>query len=142
MGWSIYFASGAKDAGERPGEQVLRRFYTESREVFEELANVGLPDLSHHLLEALEVLVTINPRGVFRRVSRVIRGGQKGAYEYDSLAEDVIVRIVDRYLADHRDLFRRDEEARQQLIQVLDTFVRAGSEGAWRLSFGLDGVFR
>ena len=142
VGWSICFASGVKDADERPGEQVLRRFYTESREVFDELADVGLPHLSHRLLEALEILVPINPRGVFRRVARVVRGGRKGAYEYDSLAEDVIVRIVDRYLADHRDLFQRDEEARKHLILVLDTFVRAGSEGAWRLSFGLDGIFR
>ena len=142
VGWNIYFASGAKDGDEPPGEQVLRRFYTESREVIDELADVGLPHLSHHLLEALEVLVPIDPRGVFRRVARVIRGGRKGGYEYDSLAEDVIVRIVDRYLADHRDLFQRDEEARQHLIGVLDTFVRAGSESARRLSYGLDGIFR
>ena len=106
------------------------------------MADVGLPPLSHHLLEALEVLVPIDPRGVFRRVARVIRGGRKGGYEYDSMAEDVIVRIVDRYLADHRDLFQRDEEARQHLIGVLDTFVRAGSESARRLSYGLDGIFR
>ena len=45
------------------------------------------------------------------------------------LAEDVIVRLVDRYLADHRHVFQRDEQARQHLIGVLDTFVRAGSEG-------------
>ena len=142
VGWNIYFASGAKDGDEPPGEQVLRRFYTESRKVIDELADVGLPRLSHHLLEALEVLVPIDPRGVFRRVARVIRGGRKGGYEYDSLAENVIVRIVDRYLADHRDLFQRDEEARQHLIGVLDTFVRAGSESARRLSYGLDGIFR
>ena len=142
VGWNIYFASGAKDGDERPDEMVLRRFYSESGEVVDELADVGLPQLSHHLLEALEVLVSVNPRGVFFRIARVIQGGRKGGYEYDSLAETVIVRIVDCYLADHRNLFRRDEAARRHLIGILDAFVRAGSENARRLSYGLGEVFR
>ena len=65
-----------------------------------------------------------------------------GGYQYDQMAEEVIVRIVDRYLADYRELFQTDEEARQRLIEVLDTFVHAGSEGARRLSYGLGGIFR
>ncbi|MCY4647383.1 MAG: hypothetical protein OXE73_10965 [Gammaproteobacteria bacterium] len=142
VGWNIYFASGAKGGDEPPNETVLRRFYCESGEVVDELADVGLPQLSHHLLEALEVLVPVNPRGVFFRIARVIRGGRKGGYEYDTLAEKVIVRIVDRYLADHRDLFRRDETARRHLIGILDAFVRAGSESARRLSYGLGEIFR
>ena len=142
VGWNIYFASGARDGDEPLGEQVLRRLYVESGEVIDELADVGLPHLSHHLLQALEMLVPANPRGVFVRIARVIRGGQKGGYQCDQMAEDVIVRIVDRYLADHRDLFQRDEGARQHLIGVLDTFVRAGGESARKLSYGLDGIFR
>ena len=142
VGWSIYFASGAKDGDESPGEQVLRRFYADSAEVIDELADVGLPQLSHHLLRALEILVPVDPRGVFCRAARVIRGGRKGGYQYDQMADDVVVRIVDRYLADYRELFQTNEEARQQLIEVLDTFVNAGSEGARRLSYGLDGIFR
>lgn len=141
-GWNIFFASGAKDCDESPGELVLRRFYAESGEVIDDLADVGLPQLSHNLLHALEVLVPIDPPGVFRRVARVISGGRKGGYQYDSLADEVIVRIVDRYLADHRELFRRDEEARRHLVAILDTLVHAGSESARRLSFGLDGIFR
>ena len=142
MGWNIYFASGAKDGDESPGEQVLRRFYTESGKVIDELADIGLPHLSQNLLKALEVLVPVDPRGVFFHVARVIRGGRKGGYQYDRMAEEVIVRIVDRYLADYRELFQTEEEARQRLIEVLDTFVNAGSEGARRLSYGLDRIFR
>ena len=142
VGWNIYFASAAKDGDEAPGDQVLRRFYTESGQVIDELADIGLPHLSHHLLQVLEVLVPVDPRGVFFRVARVIRGGRKGDYQYDRMAEDVIVRIVDRYLADHRELFQINEEVRERLIEVLDTFVNAGSEGARRLSYGLDGIFR
>ncbi len=142
IGRNIYFASGANDDDESPGKQVLCRFYTESGKVIDELADVGLPLLTHNLLQVLESLVFANPRGVFFRVARVVRGGQKGGYQYDHMAEKVIVRIVDRYLADHRELFRDDEEARKYLMDVLDTFVHAGSEDARRLSFGLAGIFR
>ena len=142
VGWNIYFASGAHDDDESPSEHVLRRFHIESGDVIDELAEVGLPQLSHHLLETLEVLVPADPRRVFLRVARVIRGGLKGGYQYDRMAEEVVVRFVDRYLADHRELFQRDEEVRRHLIGILDTFVHAGSESARRLSYGLDGIFR
>ena len=142
IGWNIYFASGANNEDQSPDKQVLRRFYTESGKVIDELADVGLPSLSHNLLQTLEVLVFADPCGVFFRIARVVRGGRKGNYQYDSMAEEVIVRIVDCYLADHRDLFQDDEEARQHLVKILDTFVHAGSEGARRLSYGLDGIFR
>lgn len=142
VGSDIYFVSGARDNAKSLGERERRRFYTESREVIDVLADVGQPWLSHHLLEVLETLISVDPRGVFCRIARVIRGGRKGGYEYDRMAEDVIVRIVDRYLADHRELFQDDEDARRHLIEVLDTFVDAGSEGARRLSYGLEQIFR
>lgn len=142
VGWTIYFASGAHDDDESLGKQVLRRFRIESGEVIDELAGVGLPQLSHRLLETLEVLVPADPRGVFLRVARVIRGGRKGGYQYDRMAEELVVRFVDRYLADHRELFQRDDEIQRHLIGILDTFVHAGSESARRLSYGLDGIFQ
>ena len=142
VGSNIYFVSGAYDGAGTPSEPVLRRFYMESREVIDELADVGLPSLAHHLLEALEVLIPVDPRSVFLRVVQVIRGGRKGGYEYDNMAEKVLVQIVDRYLADYRKLFRTNEEMQQGLLDILDTFVRAGSDGARRLSYGLDGIFR
>ncbi len=141
-GQNIYFASGAHDGSKPLDEQALRRFYIESGEVIDELADVGLSSLSHYLLKTLKTFVPADPRGVFFRVARVIRGGRKGGYQYDRMAEEVIVRIIDRYLADYRDIFRADEEARQHLIGILDTFVDAGSENARRLSYGLDGIFR
>ncbi len=58
------------------------------------------------------------------------------------MAEDVLIRIVRRYLADHREIFQSDEEAQKHLIGVLDTFLAAGSEDARRLVYGLDQIFR
>lgn len=142
VGRNIYMASGAHKGDEAPSPEVLRRLYIESGEVITALADVGLPHLSYRLMQALEVLIPIDPRGVFGHVARVVLGGRKGAYEYDPMAEDLLIRIVRRYLADHREIFQSDEEAQEHLIGVLDTFLAAGSEDARQLIYGLDQIFR
>jgi hypothetical protein len=141
---SLYFVSGAYkgDEQEVPGPGVQHRLFMEAGPIIDELADIGLAPIAHHLLETLEVLIPFDPSGVFMRVVAVIRGGRKGHYQYDRMAEDVLVRVVERYLADYRSLFQQDPEARRALIEILDTFVKAGSEGARRLSYGLDGIFR
>ncbi|MEW5925911.1 MAG: hypothetical protein AB1941_00355 [Gemmatimonadota bacterium] len=143
IGFDLYFASGAHDDEEEvpPESGVQERLLREAGPVIDVLADVGLPSLTHHLLETLEVLVPFDPRGVFMRVAAAIRGGRKGGYQYDSMAERVLVRVVQRYLADYRAVFQADEAARLALVEVLDTFVRAGSSGAHRLSYGLEGIF-
>ena len=142
VGWNIYMASGANKRDAAPSTAVLRRLYIESCGVVTTLADVGLPHLSHRLMEALEVLVPIDPGGVFGHVARVVLGGRKGAYEYDPMAEEVLIRIVRRYLADYREIFQSDQEAQEHLIGVLDTFLATGSEDARRLIYGLDQIFR
>jgi hypothetical protein len=144
VGSNIYFASGAAERTRQASSdpRIQARLLHEAGSIFDELADVGLPSLTHHLLEALEVLIPHDPRGVFFKVAATIRGGTKGGYQYDRMGESVLVRIVERYLADYREIFIRDEDARRALIEILDTFVAAGSAEARRLSYGLDGIFR
>ena len=103
---------------------------------------MGLPSLTHHLIETLEVLVPVDPPGVFSRIAEVITGGTKGSYQFDQMAETVFIRIIRRYLAEYRDIFHSDEDARRRLISVLDVFVRAGSVQARELTYGLGEIFR
>jgi hypothetical protein len=144
VGWNLYFVSGAYEDEEKgvPDPAVQARLLQEAGPILDELADVGLGSLTHHLLETLEALIPSDPRGVFMRIAAVIRGGQKGHYQYDQMAEKVLVRVVERYLADYRPIFQEDEDSRRALIEILDTFVRAGSEGARRLSYRLEGIFR
>lgn len=141
----LYFVSGAHKSDEEeegPASAVQHRLLREAGPIVDELAEIGLAPIAHHLLETLEVLIPCDPDGVFKRVVAVIRGGRRGRYQYDRMAEEVLVRVVERYLADYRSVFQRDPEARRALIEILDTFVQAGSEGARRLTYGLDGIFR
>jgi hypothetical protein len=150
IGREIYFASGAYDAkirdgigGKRPLTcQEKRRFYREAGHILDELADVGLPSIAHHVLETLEVFIPFDPPGVFLRIGRVVQGGQKGGYQYESLAADLMVSLVERYLAEYRALLRENEECRQALLEILDIFVQAGWPSARRLTYRLEEIFR
>jgi hypothetical protein len=150
IGSEIYFASGAYGAERHgstndqrpftPEEKV--RFYHEASHILDELADVGLPSLAHHLLETLEAFIPSDPEGVFLRIGRVIRSGQKGGYQYESLAADLMVRLVEQYLAEYRAILRENEECRRTLLEVLDIFVQAGWPSARRLTYRLEEIFR
>jgi hypothetical protein len=149
-GMEVYFASGAYEEKRQaqPKDDLSQtrerneRFYREAGPILDGLADVGLASVTHHLLETLQVFIPLDPRGVFIRIGRVVRAGQKGGYQYESLAANLIVELVERYLADYRGLFREDAECRQILIQILDVFVQAGWPSARRLAYRLEEIFR
>jgi hypothetical protein len=145
IGDELYFASGAFDgmADQKPLTHDERaRFYDEAGHIIDDLADMGLASLTHHLLEILESFIPFNPSSVFRRIGRVILAGKKGNYQYESLAADLMVRLVERYLAEYRSLLREDEECRRILFEVLDVFVQAGWPSARRLTYRLEEIFR
>jgi hypothetical protein len=148
LGDEVYFASGAYGEKNRDSEEEIlsvrkrERFYQEAAHVLDDLAEVGIASLTHHLLETLESFIPFDPSGVFIRIGRTIRAGEKGGYQYESLASDLFVKLVERYLAEYRYLFRENEDCRQILREVLDIFVQAGWPSARRLIYHLDEIFR
>jgi hypothetical protein len=150
VGMDVYFASGAHEEkkqaqvkGDLPQtRERAERFYREAGPILDDLSDVGLPAVTHHLLETLQVFVPLDHRGVFLRIGRVVRGGEKGGYQYESLAANLIVELVERYLADYRGLLREDAECRRTLIEILNVFVQAGWPSARRLTYRLEEIFR
>ena len=143
----FFFASGAHrdqtvpESGHVP-TPAQARFYDEAGALADRIATVGHPRVAHHLLETLEFFIDIDPRGVFLRIAATIHGGQKWGYQYDNLAGDLFVRIVERYLAEHRTLLQQDAACSAALVEILDIFVRAGWLSARRLTYGLDEIYR
>jgi hypothetical protein len=145
----LYFFSGAyKDA---PGDQAERvplgapertRFLREASRILELLSEFGYPRLTHYLLQMLEYLVAFDPEEVFLLVGRVVRSGKQGGYQYEPMAVDLVVRLVERFIAEFRHVLQENEECRSTLIEILDTFVEAGSPSAHRLTYRLGEVSR
>jgi hypothetical protein len=118
------------------------RFYSEASGIIDGLIDIGLPRVADHLLETLEHFVDVDPRGVFMRIVSTIRAGQPYGYQYDNLAEPLFVRLVERYLAEHRTMLQQDLECGRALVEILDIFVRAGLPSAPRLTYGLSEIYR
>jgi hypothetical protein len=145
IGTELYFGSGAYAASNESKTiqpAVRARFYDEAREIIGKLADVGEPSLAHHLLETVEFLIPVDPAGAFLLIARIVRGGRKGGYQYDSLAVDLLVRLVERYLVDYKAVLRENEECRRALIETLDVFVDAGWPAARALAYRLDEMYR
>lgn len=141
----IYFASGAFMGGNnepRATPEQRARLYREARDLLDRLSGVPLPPVTHHLLETLEACIEFDPRGVFHLIDKTIEGGKGGQYQLDSLAANLFVSIVERYLAEYRTLFQRYDDMRGSLIKMLDLFVDAGWPKARQLTYGLHELFR
>lgn len=143
----LYFASGAHQPGRESLPAVISRpeqprFYWEVESVFDDLALIGFPSLAHHLVETLEMYIDTDARAVFLRVASVVRAGKRWDYEYEQLAQDVVLRVVRRYLADKRALLQNDEECQRALREILETFIEAGWPGAQYLAYRIDEIHR
>jgi hypothetical protein len=144
----IYFASGAyKDQDAtglkiNTGAEERSRYLREAEGILEILCEFGYARLTHHLLETLECLISFDPAKVFLRIGRVIRSGKRDFYQYELLAVDLVVGIVERFIAEFRYLLKEDEACRDALIEILDTFVVAGWPKAHRLAYRLEEIFQ
>ena len=145
----LYFASGAYDrqpstaSAPRAPLPVHERFYREAHDLLDQMAEVQLPSVTHHLVQILEFFVLLDPRGVFLRIDRAVaQGGQQGGYQLESLAVGTIVALIRRYLADYRALLHQDPDCRRALQRILDSFVAVGWPEARRLTYQLDDILR
>jgi hypothetical protein len=143
----LYFAAGAFQQGRVSLPAVITRpeqsrLYWEAESVFDDLSSMGFPGLAHHLVETLEMYIDTDPRGGFLRVAATVRAGKRWDYEYEQLAQDVVLRIVRRYLADKRTLLQDDEECQGALREILETFIEAGWPTAQQLAYRIDEIHR
>lgn len=140
----LYFASGAsntKSDGSKQAGRVQMRLFDEGRDLFEALSGMPVPHISHHLIKTLELFIDIEPEEVFRLISQAIRSSEGQGYTSERMAADLFVRVVERYLADYRNIFENPER-RQDLLSCLNAFVRHGWPTARRLTYRISEIWR
>jgi len=75
-------------------------------------------------------------------IGRVVQASSAYGYQYEALAEELIIRMVERYLAEYRPLLRDHRESQNIIIQILDVFVRVGWPAAHQLTYRLSEIYR
>jgi hypothetical protein len=105
------------------------------------LKHVLAPHTAHYLMQTLNVVLPFDPVAVIIYAAAVCRASASFSYQYDPLAIDEMTKLVERVLADHKDVLRIPEAA-DAIGEMLDTFVTAGWSAAMMLTFRLDEAIR
>lgn len=148
IGQQVYFASGTFYEGKQrwDGQPLSfgakQRFLAESADVVSELAHLGRAPITHNLLETLESFIGIDPSAVLRLIGCVIIAGGRGGYQYETLAKNIFIQIIDRYLAEFRHILQEDLECQRIVLNMLDMFIEAGWVEAHNLIYRLDEIYR
>jgi hypothetical protein len=144
----IFFGSGAFRHGSNedgPGlatPKAKRSFLTAFAPILDTIAAQAQARTVHNLMQVLAYLEDGDPAAVFDRAAGVLLGpASQGGYQYESLGVEALVKLIRRYLADHREVFE-DTARRQKLVEVLELFSNAGWPDALKLLFELPDLLR
>jgi hypothetical protein len=93
----------------------------------------------HHLLPCA-------PREVFIAAAKCICTSASVGFQHESLAVGEVVKLIQRALADHREIFQsaggNESQCLESLLKVLDLFVEAGWPEARELTNRLEEIYR
>jgi hypothetical protein len=151
IGMELFFASGAFAEKQNNPEDKLSdtqkcRFWREAFPLLSALADEPHPHIAYQLVETLQHLLPCDPQQVFLLAATAIRTSSTAGFQHESLAVTEVVRLVQRVLADHREIFRstNGEESASlvALLDVLDLFVEAGWPEARELTHRLEEIYR
>lgn len=131
---------GTGNDAARPRALARQRFWQESQVTLDSLESLGVVHAVHHLVEFLESYIDVAPEQVFIRLGRIIVAAEQGGYHLESMAADLVVKIIERYLAQFRQIFHTSDECRQLIVRILDIFV--GWPQARRLAYRLEELYR
>lgn len=146
----LYFGAGAFDPGnrdekEQPGlssPESKQRFIVDYAAILDILDRSSQAHTAYNLVGLYGFLAEGDPGAIFDRVAKLLLGtGAQDGYHYEHLASEGLVKLVRRYLADHRGIFD-DAVRRAELIEILELFSGAGWPEALRLLFELPDLLR
>lgn len=143
----LYFGSGAHANDLHPAlglssHDAMRRFLLDYAPALALLNRSVNPATIHHLVKLYEYLIPGEPAVVFDAVHALLIGkGAEEGYQYESLANTAVVRIITRYIADFRSIFE-DEGRRGRLLDVLRLFSDVGWSEALKLLYDLPDLLR
>ena len=139
----FYFSSGAFRHGSSDTYTSIvsienkRDFLAEIAPMMAQVSDVGSPQTIYYLIDLLDFLMDADAAAIFDLTARALLGaGKRQGYQFELLGADQVVKMIGRFLADHRGLFD-DPTRRQTLVKCLDAFIEAGWPSARRLLYRL-----
>ena len=143
----VQFAAGASGLERdhedwQPTREQHARLWHEASALLDAVCRIGIPAAADDIVKTLASYVDHDPKGVLRRLTKVLATAEPFAYQSDSLAETSFNDLVAALLSRQRDVIVADVQSRARLLEALASFVRAGSGSARRTLLGLDDLLR
>jgi len=127
IGRELYFASGAAIPG-RAATPASAHFAARAFPILEDLTRVPHPAVVQRVIQTLDHIADHDPRRAFLAIAAAATTGH--GYQWEHQGADLVVKIIDRYAAEHRELLLTEPECLTALRRLLETFVRSGWDQA------------
>lgn len=124
---TLYFGSGAAPASQE-SKPAPPPYAALAFPVLEQLTQLSHPAVVHRVAETLEHLAEHDPARAF--LATAAAATPPHGYQWESQGAETIMRIIDRYAADYRDLLLTQPACLTALRRMLETFVRSGWDQA------------
>lgn len=138
----LHLNSGATRGNQSSDVPPDPEFYQLARPLLQKLAAMGHPHTAHSVVETLVHFVPVDPSGVLLLIAEVLKAASSQNYHYEQLGEELIVRLIERYLAEYRPMLRERPDCHAALMEILDIFVRVGWPEAHQLTYRLGEIYR
>jgi hypothetical protein len=138
----VYHASGAfkgqEDSHSELGDpDVFARY---ALPLLDGVGQVHHPAVTHHIIQTVEHLSDAQPKPALLLAMRAIT--EDSGYITESLGVDAVLKLINRYMADHRELVLGDPECTTAVRVLLERFVRVGWPQAVQMAERMDELFR
>ena len=143
----LYFGAGAFRGNSDgrpalPDATAMARFLADYSNILALLADSRQPATLHHLIELYGFLIPGDPVRVFEAVSAILLGrAEEEGYHFERLGQDAVVQIVQRYIAEYREIFD-NAGRRARLVAILQLFSDVGWPDALKLLYALPDLLR
>ncbi|MFG3301542.1 hypothetical protein [Micromonospora chersina] len=138
----LYHASGAfaRQEGSRGpvGDPIL--FAALALPLLHNVGQVRHPAVTHHVIETAGHLSAAQPKPALLLATRSIT--EDPGYIAESLGVDAALKLINRYVADHRELIVGDPECTTAVRVLLERFVQVGWPQAVQMAERMDELFR
>jgi hypothetical protein len=145
----VYFASGAfhgNDDQPQPTQEQMTAFFDEVEDDLRGLLGHLPARAIHHVVEFAAANSDARPSEAFLLIGDAVRAARAVGYETDTLAKDLVLRLVRSYMADRSGLFQGSTSPARRmqaaLVDILDSFVAVGWPEARAMAYHLYEVLR
>jgi hypothetical protein len=137
----VYYASGALQRQGNPeelGDPVV--FASLALPLLDGIGKLHHPALTHIIIETTKHLSSAQPKQALLSAMRAAADDPR--YSTERLGIDAVLKMINHYTADHRELVLGDRECTTAVRVLLEQFVRAGWPEAIQMAERMDESFR